>query len=603
MRMFEKRTVAGVVGCVVVALASSLLGPAAHADGTTDPTPPSMVETPAVDPTPTDTATDPVVVQVTLDPQGGVYTGELVLSWTAGGLASGLGTPTLDGSVFLGWFTDPVDGVKVVDGDLWTGVSDATLFARWAKAVTLTLDPQGGTLAGEAALVVGVGQPVAGLPAVTKPGATFAGWFTDPTGGTQVRDGDVWTGTDDVSLFARWTAKPAVRVTLSLQGGTYAYTKTLWFTPELTVAGLGTPWRPRMNFLGWYTAPSGGVKIVNGAVWTRTTATVLYAHWSKATAVKVSFNATGGWRSFGSKWAPYDKRIGTLPTAGRKGYFFAGWYTAQWGGTKISTSTRMRTQSVAITYYAHWQLAREFRFDANSGSVGTAYKDVKPGAKLGALPTPYKAGFLFMGWFTGKQRGGWNANANTRAQATGGVTVLYARWAPYTMYQSDARWRSYHYGISTFVNNGCCPSTVANAVRAVTGNWNVTPLVAMNWAKAHGYETTAVGRTLPNFVIDWPATYGVTVTRIPGGSSAEADAAARAAVLEGNWVIAYMMPGNWAVAGHYILWYNIEGDRAMVRDPLHNVPARTQNSMWLLMAQSWTYYIVTVPDSKKVWSV
>ena len=48
----------------------------------------------------------------------------------------------------------------------------------------------------------------------------------------------------------------------------------------------------------------------------------------------------------------YDSTLGTLPTPTRTGYTFLGWYTAETGGTKI-TSTNLVTGNTE--YYAHWQ--------------------------------------------------------------------------------------------------------------------------------------------------------------------------------------------------------------------------------------------------------
>ena len=47
----------------------------------------------------------------------------------------------------------------------------------------------------------------------------------------------------------------------------------------------------------------------------------------------------------------YNTTITELPTPEREGYTFAGWYTDQYGGTKIEVGQVVRE---SVTYYAHW---------------------------------------------------------------------------------------------------------------------------------------------------------------------------------------------------------------------------------------------------------
>jgi len=139
-------------------------------------------------------------------------------------------------------------------------------------------------------------------------------------------------------------------------------------------------------------------------------------------------------------------------------------------------------------------------------------------------------------------------------------------------------------------------------VRAISGKSNVTPWVAAQWSTKHGYTQAAAGRTKPAFFVDWPKTYKIKVTPIPGGSSAAADAAALAAVKHGNLVIAFMLHNRRAHYDLYIVWYDVAGSKALVRDPYSTSPHRTRGPITLLQQQAWNYYIVEVPDNKRLWS-
>ena len=68
--------------------------------------------------------------------------------------------------------------------------------------------------------------------------------------------------------------------------------------------------------------------------------------------VNVTFDGNGGTPSSSSMSCIAGNAYGTLPTATREGYVFAGWFTAANGGTQVTESTIV---SEAVTVlYAHW---------------------------------------------------------------------------------------------------------------------------------------------------------------------------------------------------------------------------------------------------------
>lgn len=67
---------------------------------------------------------------------------------------------------------------------------------------------------------------------------------------------------------------------------------------------------------------------------------------------KVTFNANRGKSSVSGKTVVSGKKLGTLPSCTRKGYTFTGWYTGKTAGTKVTSSTVIRKNTVL---YAHWQ--------------------------------------------------------------------------------------------------------------------------------------------------------------------------------------------------------------------------------------------------------
>ena len=69
-------------------------------------------------------------------------------------------------------------------------------------------------------------------------------------------------------------------------------------------------------------------------------------------AITVSFNANGGSESLPSQSCIPGEAYGSLPTATRTGYVFAGWFTEGRGGTQVTTASIVPAS--ATTLYAHW---------------------------------------------------------------------------------------------------------------------------------------------------------------------------------------------------------------------------------------------------------
>lgn len=158
----------------------------------------------------------------------------------------------------------------------------------------------------------------------------------------------------DMHYWARW--EPHVyTITYDLQGGDYSGTDVNVGSGTIrdSISEFCTPVRTGYKFNGWYTAASGGTKVTSlkqGDIYEDMT---LYAQWT-ANKYTVKFNKNGGSKvSSASKVVTYAGKYGTLPTAGRKNYTFAGWYTAASGGTKVTSASQVKTAQTH-TLYAHW---------------------------------------------------------------------------------------------------------------------------------------------------------------------------------------------------------------------------------------------------------
>ena len=71
--------------------------------------------------------------------------------------------------------------------------------------------------------------------------------------------------------------------------------------------------------------------------------------------VRIVFAPNGGRVSSGSKTVICGKTYGALPTPARRGYTFAGWWTAVDSGEQINAESVVKTASDHVLY-AHWVL-------------------------------------------------------------------------------------------------------------------------------------------------------------------------------------------------------------------------------------------------------
>ncbi|MBO5774524.1 MAG: InlB B-repeat-containing protein [Kiritimatiellae bacterium] len=274
---------------------------------------------------------------------------------------------------------------------------------------------------------VTVGEKYTSLKSVdlVANGVSFVGWFTSSSGGTKVTEDTVVTATAEHTLYAHWQALNYKLTFDSGEGKLSGEPSTIviygGFYPELPSVS-----RAGYDFQGWYTEVGGaGTQIKKGNQVTLLQDSTLYAYWVPK-KYTVSFNPNGGSVETTSKSVTYDSAYGELPVPTRTGYTFSGWYTASFGGTKVTPSSTVHITS-AQTLYAQWTAKTStVTFNANGGSVETTSKSVTYDSTYGELPVPTRTGYTFSGWYTSAS-GGDKVISSTRVQITAAQT-LYAQW-------------------------------------------------------------------------------------------------------------------------------------------------------------------------------
>ena len=114
-----------------------------------------------------------------------------------------LETPTKNGYIFDGWYTDNVNyTTQVTENTIVTG--NATYYAKWVEELTINFNANGtGASVSPTFKKVGKGRAIGELPTPTYTGREFSGWYTDPSGGTEVTSTTIMNA--GTTLYAHWT--------------------------------------------------------------------------------------------------------------------------------------------------------------------------------------------------------------------------------------------------------------------------------------------------------------------------------------------------------------------------------------------------------------
>ena len=334
--------------------------------------------------------------------------------------------PSRVGYTFLGWNITGMDTCTHTYGGQTTNATSLTnskvygyknlrstdgtvaFAAQWANnKYKVTLDVNGGTAnsAYTGPLEVTFDESTNNNISTYKPsrtGYTFQGWYTAKSGGVMVytaagactNEGtywknNLWCGTSDVTLYARWKANAYTMTIYGNKGSGSTDVTVPYSTVTMTFDSTDHYYNgsSHSNYLagnlatrqgytldGYYTSASGGIQLYNSAGAIMNSGTVAYsgyttgyyfyqgkykiagnldifAHWKPNTyTVTLDLNAPGAIPAarishesfnivFDTSGHIYggsthtDYLAGNIPS--RAGYIFDGWYTAASGGTKV----------------------------------------------------------------------------------------------------------------------------------------------------------------------------------------------------------------------------------------------------------------------------
>ena len=326
---------------------------------------------------------------------------------------------------FAGWNT-AADGAGAALSDSTTVTDNVVYYAQFNGSVntySITYENVDGVENSNPATYT-YGTAVT-LAALTKAGYTFGGWYTMENCAGDAVTGLSATDTGDRIFYAKWTAN-TYTVAFDATGGTVD-TGSKAVTYDGTYGELPTPALTGHTFKGWYTDVDGGEQITESTSVRITANQTLYARWT-ANIYTITYVCN---LSDVSNSNPRSYTYGnamTLNDLAKTGYTFGGWFTDSSCSEENQVTGITATDIENKTFYAKWT-ANQYTvtFDANKGMVTPASMTVTYDRPYGELPTPTRANYTFLGWFT-------TATSSVKVDATTAMTraedhTLYAQWA------------------------------------------------------------------------------------------------------------------------------------------------------------------------------
>ena len=233
---------------------------------------------------------------LTINPNGGTWSNSTATQTAKQnyGTTKTVANPTRTGYTFGGWTTSGTCNLSVTT--FTYGAGDCTITANWTPNTYTVVYNGNGNTGGSMTNSTHTYDTAKNLTtnAYTKTGYSFSGWATSANGNVAYTNSQSVTNlatSGTVTLYAKWTINKYT-LTFNANNGTVSPTSiTQNYGTSLT---LPTPTRSGYNFLGWYTAASGGTKRTYTTM--PAVSETLYAQWSQITTIYFTngTSASGG---------------------------------------------------------------------------------------------------------------------------------------------------------------------------------------------------------------------------------------------------------------------------------------------------------------------
>ncbi len=219
-----------------------------------------------------------VVYHHQMNVSGSGYT--LVSADTDEGEATYGTTVTPGVKTYTGFTSPALQNLQIKAETVYPPVQNKIDYNYARNQYTLTINANGGTYGGETTQSMYYGSTKT-LNVPVKTGYNFANWSA--TSGT-VNGNDFTIGSENATITANYTPK-TFSVTFNPNGGTTS-TGSKTVTYDSTYGTLPTPTYTGYEFLGWFTATSGGTQVASSTKVSITGNQTLFAHWKKKDPAK-----------------------------------------------------------------------------------------------------------------------------------------------------------------------------------------------------------------------------------------------------------------------------------------------------------------------------
>ena len=277
-------------------------------------------------------------------------------------------------------------------------------------------------------------------------------------------------------LYFNSVAKVKRTIKFDANGGSVKPTSKTVYTYS-TYGSLPTPSRKGYTFTGWYTAKSGGSKIVAGTDTGTTGNRTLYARWS-ITKYKINYNLNGG---SNNKKNPATYTINnkiTFKNPSKKGYIFKGWFKDKKLKSRFNTINKGSTGNKSV--YAKWApITYKITYDKNGGTGSMkATTGLKYGKSYKLRGNSFKRkNYVFTGWNTKANGKGTQyknkASIKNLTTKNNGNVKLYAQWKRITY--------KINYVLNGGTNNKANPSTYTGASKVTFKNPTKKGYTFLGW--------------------------------------------------------------------------------------------------------------------------
>ncbi len=284
------------------------------------------------------------------------------------------------------------DGDQLIPFEgVWTFEPTTSLKLGWTlRSYNPLLDPNGGECS-VSQIFVTYGEEYS-LPTPTREHYDFAGWYQNTT---PIPLEGTWLYDSNFRLTAKWTPCQ-YKIYLDLQGGTSD-------TVELTVTygekySIPYPKKPGYYLGNWL---YNGERFYSTGTFTYGEDIYLVANWVQE-IYKINFYA--GYQATcdtSEMLIKYGEEY-TLPVPKKIGYYFNGW---DYNGTIIPQSGTWSYEIDTMYLYAKYTeyVYVNVKFDLNGGNLEYTSENYPINGDY-ELPTPYKKGHAFIGWFYGEEK-------------------------------------------------------------------------------------------------------------------------------------------------------------------------------------------------------